>query len=116
MPILPRVTDLLADAVAELYEADPDGFTGRRQELATRARDAGEPAVAKQITAIPLIIIPPPAIAPRAMTVGPIIDAATSGAAQTMAPIIQSAVPTMIFIADQRLNRSDANDVVDDRS
>ena len=46
------MTDLLADAVAELYEADPDGFTGRRQELATRARDAGEPAVAKQIAAL----------------------------------------------------------------
>jgi hypothetical protein len=46
------VSDLLADAVAELYEADPDEFTGRRQELAAGARDAGEPAVAKQITAL----------------------------------------------------------------
>jgi hypothetical protein len=46
------VTDLLADAVAELYEADPDDFTGRRAELAAGARDAGEPAVAKQITAL----------------------------------------------------------------
>ena len=46
------MTDLLADAVAELYEADPDDFTARRAELAAGARDAGEPAVAKQITAL----------------------------------------------------------------
>ena len=46
------MTDLMADAVAELYEADLDDFTGRRQELAAGARDAGEPAVAKQITAL----------------------------------------------------------------
>ncbi len=46
------MSDLLADAVAELYEADPDGFTGRRAELAAAARDAGEPATAKQITAL----------------------------------------------------------------
>jgi hypothetical protein len=46
------VSDLLADAVAELYEADPDEFTGRRAELAAAARDAGEPAVAKQIAAL----------------------------------------------------------------
>jgi hypothetical protein len=46
------VSDLLADAVAELYAADPDGFTERRAELAAAARDAGEPAVAKQITAL----------------------------------------------------------------
>jgi len=46
------VSDLLADAVAELYEADPDEFTGRRAELAAAARDAGEPAVAKQITVL----------------------------------------------------------------
>ena len=46
------MSDLLADAVAELYEADPDGFTERRAELAATARDAGEPAVAKQITAL----------------------------------------------------------------
>ncbi len=46
------MSDLLADAVAELYEADPDEFTGRRQELATSAREAGEPAVAKQIAAL----------------------------------------------------------------
>ena len=44
--------DLLDDARAELYEADPDGFTARRQELAQAARDAGEPAVAKQINAL----------------------------------------------------------------
>jgi hypothetical protein len=46
------VTDLLADAEAELYTADPDEFTARRQDLAAHARDAGEPAVAKKITAL----------------------------------------------------------------
>jgi hypothetical protein len=46
------VSDLLADAEAELYEADPDGFTARRAELAAGARDAGEPAAAKQIAAL----------------------------------------------------------------
>ena len=46
------MADLLADAEAELYAADPDGFTQRRQELAAGARDAGEPAVAKKITAL----------------------------------------------------------------
>jgi len=46
------VSDLLADATAELYAADPDGFTARRAELAEHARDAGEPAVAKKITAL----------------------------------------------------------------
>jgi hypothetical protein len=51
-PILPRVTDLLAAAAAELYEADPDEFTQRRQDLADGAREAGEPAVAKQIAGL----------------------------------------------------------------
>jgi hypothetical protein len=46
------VTDLLADAVAELYEADPDDFTRRRQELTAHAREAGEAAVAKQIAGL----------------------------------------------------------------
>lgn len=46
------MTDLLEDAKAELYEADPDGFTARRQELADGAREAGQPAVAKQIAAL----------------------------------------------------------------
>ena len=46
------VADLLAEAEAELYTADPDGFTARRSELAQHARDAGEPAVAKKITAL----------------------------------------------------------------
>jgi len=44
--------DLLEDAKAELYEADPDGFTARRQELSDHAREAGQPAVAKQIAAL----------------------------------------------------------------
>src|SRR6266571_700942 len=39
--------DLLADAEAELYAADPDGFTARRAELAASARDAGELAAAR---------------------------------------------------------------------
>jgi hypothetical protein len=46
------MSDLLADAEAELYGADPDGFTARRAELAAGARDAGEPAAAKQIAAL----------------------------------------------------------------
>jgi hypothetical protein len=46
------VGDLLAEAEAELYTADPDGFTALRTELAGRARDAGEPAVAKKIAAL----------------------------------------------------------------
>jgi hypothetical protein len=46
------MSDLLAQATAELYEGDPDEFTQRRTELATHARDSGEPAVAKQITAL----------------------------------------------------------------
>jgi hypothetical protein len=45
-------SDLLADAEGELYSADPDAFTARRAELAASARDAGEPAAAKQITAL----------------------------------------------------------------
>ena len=46
------MADLLAEAEAELYTADPDGFTALRAELAGRARDADEPAVAKKITAL----------------------------------------------------------------
>jgi hypothetical protein len=46
------VTDLLAAAAAELYEADPDEFTQCRQDLADRAREAGQPAVAKQIAGL----------------------------------------------------------------
>jgi hypothetical protein len=46
------VGDLLAEAEAELYTADPDGFTALRTELAEGAREAGEPAVAKKITAL----------------------------------------------------------------
>lgn len=44
--------DLLEDAKAELYEADPDAFTARRQELADSARAAGQPDVAKQIAGL----------------------------------------------------------------
>jgi hypothetical protein len=44
--------DLLGDAKAELYEAEPDAFTARRQELTEHARDAGQPDVAKQIAGL----------------------------------------------------------------
>ena len=44
--------DLLGEAQAELYEADPDGFTARRNELAASAREAGQPSEAKQIAAL----------------------------------------------------------------
>jgi DNA polymerase IIIc chi subunit len=44
--------DLLADATAELYRLDPDEFMPRRQDLAAGAREAGQPAVAKQIAAL----------------------------------------------------------------
>jgi len=46
------MTDLLAEATAELYERDPEDFTAHRAELAAQAREAGEAAVAKQITAL----------------------------------------------------------------
>jgi hypothetical protein len=46
------MSDLLADAKAELYQADPDAFMARRQELVAQAREAGETAVAKQIGAL----------------------------------------------------------------
>jgi hypothetical protein len=46
------VDDLLAQATAELYGADPEEFTQRRTELAAHARDSGQPAVAKQIAAL----------------------------------------------------------------
>ena len=35
------MSDLLADAKAELYQADPDDFMTRRQELVAQAREAG---------------------------------------------------------------------------
>ena len=46
------MADLLAGAKAELYQADPEDFTSRRQELVARAREAGETAAAKQIGAL----------------------------------------------------------------
>jgi hypothetical protein len=46
------MADLLADAKAELYQADPADFTARRQELAAQAREAGEGAAAQQIAAL----------------------------------------------------------------
>jgi hypothetical protein len=50
--IIRYVTDLLADATAELYQLDPDGFMARRRDLADQARAAGDPAAAKQITGL----------------------------------------------------------------
>jgi hypothetical protein len=44
--------DRLAAAVAELYQAAPEDFTGRRGELAAAARDAGDRAEAKAIAAL----------------------------------------------------------------
>jgi hypothetical protein len=41
--------DRLAAAVAELYEASPEDFTGRRGELAAAARDAGDRPAARAI-------------------------------------------------------------------
>ena len=44
--------DRVAAAVTELYGAPPEGFTERRGELATAARDAGDRAAAKAIGAL----------------------------------------------------------------
>jgi hypothetical protein len=46
------MSDLLADAKAELYRADPDDFMSRRAELVAQAREAGDTAAAKQIGAL----------------------------------------------------------------
>ena len=46
------MSDLLADAKAELYQGDPEGFMARRGELVAQAREAGPAAVAKQIGAL----------------------------------------------------------------
>jgi hypothetical protein len=46
------MSDLLADAEAELYGGDPEEFMARRAELVTAAREAGQTAVAKQIGAL----------------------------------------------------------------
>ena len=47
-----RDDDRAAAAVEELYAADPQSFTERRTELAAAARDAGDRAAAKAITAL----------------------------------------------------------------
>ncbi|HEY2575139.1 MAG TPA: hypothetical protein VGI74_02415 [Streptosporangiaceae bacterium] len=44
--------DLLAEAVAELYSADPDEFIERRADLIGRARVAGQPLAARQIAGL----------------------------------------------------------------
>jgi hypothetical protein len=45
-------SDLLADAEAELYTADPDRFTQRRGELVAQAREAGQGDAAKRIAGL----------------------------------------------------------------
>jgi hypothetical protein len=45
-------SDLLRDAVAELYACDPAEFVARRGDLAARARAAGETAAARQIAGL----------------------------------------------------------------
>ncbi len=45
-------SDLLAEAVAALYDADPDEFMPRRQQLADAAKEAGDADAAKQITGL----------------------------------------------------------------
>lgn len=46
------MSDRVADAVAELYAADPADFTARRKALADEARAAGQRDAAKQIAAL----------------------------------------------------------------
>jgi len=46
------MTDRAAEATAELYGADPDEFTTRRNALAKAAKAAGDPEAAKKITAL----------------------------------------------------------------
>ena len=46
------MTDLVAEAVAELYDADPDDFMPRRGQLAEAAKEAGQTDAAKQITGL----------------------------------------------------------------
>jgi len=44
--------DLLADAIAELYSADPDEFVQRRTALVSGAREAGQAAAARRIAGL----------------------------------------------------------------
>ena len=46
------MSDVLAAAKAELYQADPEDFMARRAELVAGAREAGESAAAKEIGAL----------------------------------------------------------------
>jgi hypothetical protein len=45
-------TDLVSEAIAELYAGDPDAFVQRRRELAAQARAAGDRDAAKAIGAL----------------------------------------------------------------
>ena len=44
--------DAVAQAVDELYSADPDSFMERRSALSAAAKKSGDPAGAKQIAAL----------------------------------------------------------------
>jgi hypothetical protein len=46
------MSDLVAEAVVALYDADPDEFMPRRQQLAAAAKEAGDADAAKQITGL----------------------------------------------------------------
>jgi len=57
--------------------------------------------VGKQISKIPLAVIPPPVITPRDMTVVSLLtDAPIRAAVQITMPVIQRLVPIMIFNSD----------------
>ncbi|MDR2984358.1 MAG: hypothetical protein LBV34_05905, partial [Nocardiopsaceae bacterium] len=48
----PAGTDLVGDAITELYAGDPDVFVERRRDLASRARASGDRAAAKTIAGL----------------------------------------------------------------
>jgi hypothetical protein len=45
-------TDLVSQAIAELYSVDPEEFTQRRRDLAASARSAGDRSAAKEIAGL----------------------------------------------------------------
>ncbi len=45
-------SNLIGQAIADLYTADPEDFVSRRKELAAQARASGDPAAAKAITGL----------------------------------------------------------------
>ena len=57
--------------------------------------------VGKQISKIPLAVIPPPVITPSDMTVASLLtDVPIRAAVQITTPVIQRPVPIMIFNSD----------------